>query len=48
MGGGAGGRGLDLTERVRIKGENLWAEDGMRAKISLVEHILDEGKPGLL
>ena len=37
-----------LTERMWIKGENLWAEDGMRAKISMVEQILDEGKPGLL
>jgi len=37
-----------LTERMWVKGENLWAEDGMRAKIHLVEHILDEGKLGLL
>ena len=41
-----------LTERMWVKGENLWAEDGMRAKINLIvrviEHILDEGKPGLL
>ena len=37
-----------LTERMWVKGENLWAEDGMRAKINLIEHVLDEGKPGLL
>jgi prefoldin subunit 5 len=37
-----------LTERMWVKGENLWAENGMRAKINLVEHILDGGKPGLL
>ena len=37
-----------LTERMWVKGENLWAEDGMQAKINLIEHVLDEGKPGLL
>ena len=45
MGGGALG---DMTEKVWIKGENLWAEDGMRAKIGLFKHTLEGEKPGLL
>ena len=39
---------LPEGEKVWIKGENLWAVDGMKARISMAEHILDEGSPGML
>ena len=38
----------DMPEKVWIQGENLWAEDGLKAKVGLVERILDGEKPGLL
>ena len=30
------------------QGENLWAIDGLKARMSMAEHILDEGGSGLL
>ena len=35
-------------DNVWIKGENLWAIDGLKARMSMAEHILDEGGSGLL
>ena len=35
-------------ENVWIKGENLWAIDGLKARMNMAEHILDEGGSGLL
>ena len=35
-------------ENVWIKGENLWVVDGLKARMSMAEHILDDGGSGLL
>ena len=35
-------------EDIWIKGANLWVIDGLKARVSMVEHILDEGGSGLL
>ena len=35
-------------ENIWIKGANLWAIDGLKARFSIVEHILDEGGSRLL
>ena len=37
-----------MAVKVRIKGGNLWAENGMQGKIGLVGRILDGEQPGLL
>ena len=41
---------VQLPERgkVWIKGENLWAVDGLKARITLAEHILDGKSPGMM
>jgi hypothetical protein len=35
-------------ENVWIKGENLWAADGLKARMSMTEHIMDAENSGLL
>jgi hypothetical protein len=35
-------------EKVWIKGENLWAVDGLKARMSMIEHIMDAENSGLL
>ena len=40
--------GLPEGEKVWIKGENLSAADGLKARMSMTEHIMDEGNSGLL
>ena len=39
---------LPEGEKVWIKGENLWAADGLKARMSMTEHIMDEENSGLL
>ena len=38
----------DMPEKMWIKEENLWTEDGLKAKIGLIERTLDGEKPRLL
>ena len=39
---------LPKGEKVWVRGENLWAVDGLKARVSMAEHILDVEHPGLL
>ena len=35
-------------ESIWIKDEKLWVADGLKARMGMAEHILDEGSPRLL